>query len=304
MAHRIASRIFFGEGHPYALPASGRGYLDTVEKLTREDVLKWYASAIRPGGAVLSVVGDISMEELAPKLEKVLAGWSGTAAPRTPVPIARLVDKPVVYLVDRPGSLQSVILAGHPAPPTNNPDELAFEGVDKIIGGDFLSRLNMNLREDKHWSYGVYTLFAEALGQRAFSVFAPVQTDKTKESLVEIRRELTEIVGARPPTVEEFARTQADRVLQLPGQWETTRAIQGSLGYLLTYGLPDGYYQTYADAIRKLTREQIVQAASKLLKPGSLVWVIVGDRAKIEKGVRELNLGELHLADADGNPVN
>jgi zinc protease len=172
-----------------------------------------------------------------------------------------------------------------------------------VLGGDFNSRLNMNLREDKHWSYGVRTFFGDARGQRAFVVFAPVQTDKTKESLVEIGKEINEYIGKRPTTAEEFDRTQADRVLKLPGNWETMAAVQGSIGQVVNYGLPDNYYQGYADLVRKLKREEIDAAAKKVLKPQSLVWIVVGDRSKIEKGVAELKLGELKYADPDGNTV-
>jgi zinc protease len=303
MALRLAPKLYFGDGHPYSLPSSGSGFEATVEKLTRDQVLGWAKRSLRPGSATLAVVGETTMAELLPKLEKAFGGWSGGTAPKLEIPPVSLGSKPVAWLIDRPGSLQSFIVVGHPAPPTNNPDEIAIEGFNKNLGGDFNSRLNMNLRENKHWSYGVRTFLGNAKGQRAFAVFAPVQTDKTKESLVEIRKELNEIVSTRPATPEEFDRIQADRVLKLPGQWETIGAVQSSLGTILSYGLPDSYYQSYADRVRQLKREELDTAAKKVLKPSSLVWVVVGDRSKIEQGVKELNLGELRYADADGNPL-
>lgn len=303
MATRLAPRLYFGDGHPYALPMSGSGFEQTVSKLTLADVQGWLSKSLKPGSATVAVVGDLSLFELEALLEKTLGGWAAGAAPKVDVPTVALSDKPQVWLIDRPGSLQTVIAVGHLAPPTNNPDELAIEGFNKVIGGDFNSRLNMNLREDKHWSYGVRSSLTNAKGQRAFVVFAPVQTDKTKESLVELKKELTDYVGSRPTTTEEFDRIQADRVLKLPGQWETAGAVQGALAYLLNYGLPDTYFQTYADAVRGLKKDQLDAAAKKVLKPQSLVWVVVGDRAKVEEGVASLKLGELKFADADGTPV-
>jgi zinc protease len=149
----------------------------------------------------------------------------------------------------------------------------------------------------------VRTFLGDARGQRAFVVFAPVQTDKTRESLQEISKEVTEYVGKRPTTLEEFDRIQADRVLKLPGNWETMGSVQGSIGQIVNYGLPDNYYQGYADMVRKLKREEIDAAARKVIKPQSLVWIVVGDRSKIEKGIAELKLGELKYADPDGNAV-
>jgi zinc protease len=301
IASRLAPRLLFGEGHPYALPSSGTEA--SVGALTRDDVLAFARARLKPGSATLGVVGDVSMAELLPKLEKAFAGWSAGESPRLQVPEVKLADKPTVWLVDRPGSQQSVILVGHPAPPTNNPDEPAILGMNTVLGGDFNSRLNMNLREDKHWSYGVRTFFGDARGQRFFGISAPVQTDKTKESLAEIQKELTDFVGKRPTTVEEFERIQADRVLKLPGAWETNGAVQGAMGQIITYGLADDYFQTWASKVRALKKEDYDAAARKVVKPQSLVWVVVGDRSKIEAGVRALNLGTVTVLDADGAVV-
>ncbi|MCA3013301.1 MAG: insulinase family protein [Myxococcaceae bacterium] len=298
IAWRLAPRLVFGEGHPYALPPSGTEA--SVERLTRDDVVAFAKARLKPGSATLGVVGDISLERLLPRLERAFAGWSPGAAPRASVPQVKPADASTVWLVDRPGSQQSVILVGHVAPPTNNPDEAAILGMNTVLGGDFNSRLNMNLREDKHWSYGVRASLGDARGQRLFSVSAPVQTDKTRESLAEIRKELLDLVGKRPTTAEEFERIQADRVLKLPGAWETSGAVQGALGQVVTYGLPDDFFQTWASKVRALGREDYDAAARKVLRPESLVWVVVGDRAKIEAGVRALGFGPVTVLDADG----
>jgi zinc protease len=208
-----------------------------------------------------------------------------------------------VYLVDRPGSDQSVIFAGNVAPPKGNPDEIAIQAMNTLLGGNFTSRVNMNLREDKHWSYGSFTVLWDAKGQRPFFAYAPVQTDKTKESMVELVKELNDIGGSRPATADELSRAQASMTLSLPGQWETMNAVMGSINEIVTYGLPDNYYETFASRVDALTPAQMTPAVKEVVAPDRLIWVVVGDRAKIEAGIRELNLGEIHLIDADGNPI-
>ena len=170
------------------------------------------------------------------------------------------------------------------------------------LGGEFSSRLNMNIREDKHWSYGVQTLLFGARAQRPFLVYAPVETDKTKESLVELQKELKAIISDRPVTQSELARVTANETLGLPGSLETSSEISGYVRELLRNQWPDNYYDTMPAKIRALTTSDLDAAAKVVIHPDNFTWVIVGDRAKIEAGVRELGLGEIKIIDADGNP--
>jgi zinc protease len=300
MALRILPTLMYGEGHPYAMPLTGSGQESTVSKIGVADVQNWTKAHLKPGSATVTVVGDISLSALTAKLEALFTKWEKGAAPAVTPTVVTLATKPSIYLLDRPGSLQSVILVGHAIAPTNNPDEIAFGAFNKAFGGDFNSRVNMNLRENKHWSYGVRTVLIDAVGQRPFVVSAPVQTDKTKESLAELSKEFSDVVTTRGVNAEEFERVQTDRVLQLPGRWETSSALQGALGYVATYGLPDEYYQSFAEKIRTLKLTEVDAAAKKTVKPQSLIWVVVGDRSKIEAGVKSLNIGELKIIDANG----
>jgi len=161
----------------------------------------------------------------------------------------------------------------------------------------------MNLREGKHWSYGAFSLIWGARGQRPFIAFAPVQTDKTSESMTEVLKELQGILGGTPITAEEFARAKATRALTLPGQWETMDAVGGSMSEIVRYGLPDNYFDTYSEKVNALSMDEINAAAKTVVHPDKLVWVVVGDRQKIEPVVKQLNLGRLQLMDADGNVV-
>jgi len=162
-----------------------------------------------------------------------------------------------------------------------------------------VSRLNLNLREDKHWSYGAGSFFFDARGQRPFVAYAPVQTDKTKESLVEIAKELRAIRSDRPVTADELKFAKDKRTLTLSGRWETAGAVAGSLGEIVRFGYDDRYFETYAGKVQALSLADVA-AATKVLDPDRMICVVVGDRSKVEAGIRELNLGELRVIDADG----
>jgi zinc protease len=300
MAQRVLPKLLFGAGHAYANPLTGSGYEATVGKLTRENASRWHATWLKPGSATLLVVGETTLAEIAPKLEKAFAAWAPGTAPRKNVAPVEPKGPSVVYLVDRPGAQQSVIVAGHAAPPRANPQEIPQAVVNMILGGQFISRINMNLREDKHWSYGARTQVVDARGPRAFLATAPVQTDKTKESAAEILKELQGIRGARPITADELSAAQNALVLTLPGRWETAGAVASALGEIVRFGFDDRYYDGYAAKVRTVTLGDAA-AAAKIVQPERVVWVIAGDRAKIEPGLRELGLGEVKAIDADGN---
>ncbi|HEX3235705.1 MAG TPA: pitrilysin family protein [Gemmatimonadales bacterium] len=302
MALRVFPRLVYGQGHAYANPWSGSGTEASAARITRDDLVRFHQTWFKPNHATLVVVGATTMAEVRPRLERLFAGWAPGEVPRKNIGAVEQ-PKPAVYLLDRPGSLQSVIIAGDVAPPKANPDEPAIEVMGAVLGSDFGSRLNMNLREDKHWSYGAFSFLRDARGQRPFIAYAPVQTDKTKEAIVEVQKELRGILGERPILPDELERAKASLTLTLPGSWETMAALAGTISEIVSFGLDDRYYDTYAQAVRGETVATITAAAQRTVAPDHLVWVIVGDRAKIEQGLRELNLGEIHLIDPDGNPV-
>jgi len=302
MALRVLPRLIYGEGHAYALPLTGSGFTSTVERLTRADVQKWHSTWFKPGNATLVVVGDTTLAEIQPRIERAFSGWPAGTAPKKNIAPVQPGPQPDVYILDRPGALQSVILAGHASPPQNNPGEIPQDVLIAALGGQFVSRMNMNLREDKHWSYGAFALFLQARGPRPFIAYAPVQTDKTKESVAEILKELREVKTDRPLTPDEVAFAQNTLTLTLPGQWETADAVAGSIGQIVRFGFPDDYFDGYATRVRRVSVADTVEAA-KVIHPERLAWVIAGDRAKIEAGLEQLGLGEVHEIDADGNLV-
>ncbi len=301
MGLRVLPALIYGAGHPYAVPFTGSGTEASVARLTRDDLVKFHKTWFKPGNATLVVVGDTTLAEIRPKVEKLFRAWPKGAVPAKRIATVPVEARSVVYIIDKPGAAQSVVFCGHPAPPSADPDAIAIETMNDILGGDFVSRINLNIREDKHWSYGAASLLLGARGQRPFLVYAPVQADKTKETMVEIRGELEGILGPKPITRDEFTNTKTNKVLGLPGRWETMAAVQASLGEIVRYGLPDDYFQKYSARVQGLTMDDLAKAAKKTVRPDAAVWVVVGDRAQIEPRIRELGYKEVVVIDADGN---
>jgi zinc protease len=297
LAMRLLPPELYGKGHPYGVPLTGTGDEASIKALTRDDLVKYEQTWLRPDLATLFVVGDTTMAEIQPILEASFGNW---AAPSTPKPTKAFATvtppaKSKVILLDKPGAEQSLILAGIVAPPSGTNEDVAITAMNDVIGGQFSARLNMNLREAKHWSYGAYTFLPDAVGQRPMMAFAPVQTDKTAESMKEIDRELRDFVGKKPATTEEFDRVVKNEVRGLPGQFETADAVMDSLLSSSTYGRPWDYPSTLAQAYGALKPGDLAKEASALIKPTQLVWVVVGDRSKIEASVKAAGLGDVEV---------
>ncbi len=303
MALRVIPALVYGKDHAYAKSLTGTGTEAAVAKMTRDDLVKFHQSWFKPNNATLLVVGDTTMAELKPMLEKAFGGWKAGEVPKKNIVQAPLPAKRTVYLMDRPGSQQSVIYGVQLAPPRNSPDALPLQIVNSIFGGTFSSRLNMNLREDKHWSYGVGASLPAAVGQRLYMSSSPVQTDKTTESLKELVQEYANITGAKQITAEELRFAQNNATLSLPGNFETAGQLSGAYQNIIQYKLPKDYYNTFTSEVMAMTPEQANSLAARTIAPSKLVWVVVGDMSKVEAGVRGLNLGEVIKLDVDGNVV-
>ena len=302
MALRVMNKYLYGEGHPYSNPYTGTGYTETVSKLSKDDVQKFYATWIRPNNATLVVTGDIEMKDLKSKLEKALGKWKKADVPNITFTTPKVNSKNTLYLMDRPESEQSVILAGHLTEKYGDVSQIALEQMVSILGGDFTSRINMNLREDKHWAYGASGFVMGAKAERPFIMYAPVQTDKSAESVTELRKEISEFISTRPVTKEELEKVKTNQILSLPGQWETNSSVNQSITNLVNYGLPDDYYQKYDANVRNLSLQEVRDVSKKVVKPEAVNWFMVGDRAKIADKLDELGFDDIIEIDADGNP--
>ena len=300
MAQRVLPALLYGPTHPYGNPLTGSGTTESVSKLSRADLVKFHETWFRPNNSTLIIVGDTTLKEITPALEKRFAEWRSGDVTRKNVTKVPLVQKSQVYLIDKPGAIQSVIVAAVVAPPRSTPDDIAIEAMNTALGGTFGARINMNLREDKHWTYGARTILRDARGQRPYFAFAPVQTDKTKESMVELKKELRGIISDRPIEQGELAKVQANETLKLPGSRETLDALSHSVVDIVQFGLPDDYYETYGAKVNALKTTDVNAAAKEVVHPDNLIWIVVGDRDKIEAGVKELGFGDFHVMTPDG----
>lgn len=303
MALRVMNKLLYGDGHPYSNPYTGSGYESTVEKLTRDDILKFYNSWMKPNNATIVVTGDVEMSELKSKLQKSLGKWKKGNVPEITFSKPKTNTKNTLYLMDRPESQQSVIIAGHLTEKYGDVSEIALEQMVNILGGAFTSRINMNLREDKHWSYGAGGFVMDAKAERPFIVYGSVQTDKSAESVTEFKKEISEFIGSRPATQDELDKVKTNQILKLPGQWETNSSVNSSVANLVRFSLPDDYYQKYDDNVRNLTITDITKISKTVVKPDAVNWFMVGDRAKIASKLDELGFDNIIEIDADGNPL-
>ncbi len=300
---RVAPKLMFGAGHAYANPLSGAGYEATVTALTRDDLVGWHRAWFQPNASTVIVTGDTTLAEIVPLLEAEFGAWPRGETPAKNIESRETASKGRVFLVDKPGAEQSVIVAGHVSQPGGQAEDLPMEAVMRLFGGMSTSRLNRNLRLDKHWSYGTRGMIADARGPQPFVVVAPVQTDKTREAMVEVMGEIDGIAGERPVAGEEFASIMRNMTLRLPGRFETLRALEGAAIDLVNFGYAPEYYYDYADNMRDLTEADLAAAAAAYITPGELFWLVIGDLEKVEAGVRELGYGEMSRLDTDGNPV-
>ena len=296
MANREIRTLVYGSGHPYA-KASSSGVKNTVENFTREDLQGMYAKLTNPNDATFIVTGDISLADATELLNKKFSNWKSPDKAIAQVDLFNVNDQasPRVFLIDKPGAIQSYILAAQLLPPTNSDDDILIDYMNYAIAGSFTSRLNMNLREDKSWSYGVRTSTGYSQGQRLMRMTAPVQTDKTAPAITEILREYNEYINSSPINEEELSKIKNARTLRLPGQYETLGALLGGIEDIVKYNRDFDYLDTIADKRNSIKLEDVQSATTKYLDTNKWTWVIVGDLNEIEDPIRELNIGPLEI---------
>ncbi|MFN6962491.1 MAG: M16 family metallopeptidase [Pyrinomonadaceae bacterium] len=297
------SKLLYGKDHPYGNAIGGDEA--SVKSLKRSDVQGFYERFYRPNNAVLIVAGNTTMQDLTPRLEKAFAGWKPAEVASVTIADPPSFDRPGIYLIDKPGAAQSVVLIGHVGVPRNNPDYYALEVMNNILGGGGSARLFMNLREDKGYTYGAYSNFSFRRGAGPFTASAGVQTAVTKESVIEFMKELNGIRGSIPITPQEFEANKRNIIRSFPAGFETNGQIAGQLANIVTFGLPDTYFNDYIRNINAVTLVDVNRVANKYLTPDKMAVLIVGDRSVVESRLREIDpLGRtIYYLDADGNPI-
>ena len=305
LALRSLPPLLYGADSPYGVPFTGSGTEASIGAIQASDLQVFHNNWLRPDNVKIIVAGDTTLDKIIPALDAAFGDWTPATAAKPTKNIAHVAaqPKPRVFLIDRPDAPQSLILAGLLAPPTKAANNQAIETANGAFGGSFTSRLNMNLREDKRWAYGAFSFMQDAVGQRPFLMYAPVQTDKTAESAHEVYKEAMAVIGAKPLTEQEVDKIKSSDIRGLPGSFETTSAVLGAVEDIVQYDRPDDYVQTLKQQIEAVHQKAAESAIKEIVKPQAITWVIVGDLKKIEQPVRALKLGDVQVIDADGKPV-
>ena len=297
---QVFAKILYGDAHPYGQRTTEA----SVKAITRDDVVAFQKAYFQPGRAIITVVGDVTPMKIKASIEKGLAAWT-KAGEKPPFDYPKLPElQPAkIYLVDKPGSAQSVVNIGLPGPPRNTPDYFALQVLNTILGGQFQSRLNANIREEKGYSYGVNSGFSYGKGPGAFRAGGAIVGDKTDAALVEFMKEFKGILGDKPITDEEIKTAKESLIQRLPQGFASVTGISGAITSLVTQGLPDDYYQTYAKNVSAVTKEDLLRVAKRYIDMKNLAIVIVGDRSKIEGPLKATEIAPITYIDIDGNPV-
>ena len=297
---QVFAKILYGDAHPY-----GQRTTETsVKAITRDDVVAFQKAYFQPGRAIITVVGDITALKAKAAVEKGLAAWAKAGEkPSFDYPKLPELQTAKIYLVDKPGAAQSVFNIGLPGPPRNTPDYFALQVLNTILGGQFQSRLNANLREQKGYSYGVRSAFGYGKGPGAFNAGGSIFTAKTDAALIEFMKELKGIVGEKPITDEELKTAKESLIQGLPQRFASVSAISQAITSLTLQGLPDDYYQTYAKNVSAVTKEDLLRVAKQYIDLNHLAIVIVGDRSLIESPLKATEIAPITYIDLEGNPA-
>lgn len=300
IANVVYNTLIYGKDHPYGKSTGGDEA--SVKAIVKDEIEKYHSANYRPNNSTLIVVGDTDAKTLLPKLEKAFAGWKAGETAQMQIPTDAKFDKPGIYIVDKPGAAQSIVTIGQVGVARSSPDFFPLSVMNSILGGQFSARLNMNLREDKGYTYGARSGYSFRRGAGPFDASAQVQTAVTKESVMEFMKELNGIRGGIPVTPVELDYSKQSLIRRYPGGFETAGQISGALSNLVVYDLPDSYFNSYIRNIQAVTGEDISRVANKYLTPDKMAILIVGDRKAIEPGLKELGY-PIMILDADGNPV-
>ncbi|NNM76127.1 insulinase family protein [Sphingomonas sp. ID1715] len=291
LARRTLPPLLFGPAHPYGRAPSGLGTAEVVRTLGRDDLIGFHRAWIRPDKAVIFAVSDRPIEEVRAALDQELGDWRGTGTPGQKATAAAVPSPtPRIVLVDRPDSPQSIIYGGVVTGLKGREELLPYLAANDVLGGNFLSRLNMDLRETKGWSYGVGGRFSRLLEAVPYLVSAPVQADRTGDALKALRDDMQAFLTTSGITKAEEERTINGFVRELPGSFETASDVLGGMQNNVLYGRPDDYYDTLASRYRALDAATMDKAIRAVVDPARFTWVVVGDAKLVKPQLDRLGL--------------
>ena len=290
MAFRAIAKLLYPEQHPYHAAISGTGDPQVIADLDSQTIENWYATWVHPQTAKLVFVGDITFAEARAMAERQLGNWRVGKAAKTldyDSVRANIPAEPTVYVIDTPDSLQSTVMVGQVLRAVPTADEAALEVANATLGGTFTSRINMNLREDKGWSYGARSRVLDAAANRPFVVYAGVQTDKTFESLMEMKSEIERFISNNPPTAQEVDKIKESRSRRVAGSFETIGSLMGYVTDLLTKNRQMDYITEFVAGITSLSNAEVRSVARRYIKPEQQIYLIVGDYSTFKDKLAE-----------------
>jgi predicted Zn-dependent peptidase len=300
IATETFARLIYGDDHPYGHASEGTSA--SITALTRDDITGFYQRFYLPNNAVLVVVGDVTPEEAARYAGVAFANWKRGTVPAsaTTAPLAPTASRTGVFLVDKPGAAQSEIRIGHAGAPRTSADYYPLTVLNAILGGQFTSRINLNLREDKGYTYGARSAWSFDRGPGPFTASSGVFTAVTDSSLVQFMKELTEIRTSRPATDAEVTFAKGALVRSYPRLIETNAGVTSRLADLAFFGLAPSELTNFVRKTEAVTAADVNRVAKSELHPDGFTIVVVGDLAKIQPGVEALNLGPVTVLGPDG----
>ena len=302
IAGNVYASLLYGRNHPYGHPTMGDE--ESVRAATNEDIRRFYETYYRPNNAALIVAGDVTPATLMPKLERAFANWKRGEVPAVNIETPPMREKAMLYIVDKPGAAQSVLMIGQVGQPRSTPDYFPLLVMNTMLGGQFTSRVNMNLREEKGYTYGARTSFDYRRGAGPFMATAGVQTAVTKESVYEFLKEMRGIRGERPVSPQELEFSKQAIIRGFPRTFETPEQIANRLTDIVLYNLPDDYFNNYIASVRAVKLDDLNRVANRYLDPSRMAILVVGDRKVIEPGLRSLtDVGTtITFVDPEGRP--
>ncbi|HLQ66480.1 MAG TPA: pitrilysin family protein [Candidatus Limnocylindrales bacterium] len=298
-AIRVMNASLYGPTHPYGHTALGTE--ESIKKISRDDLTTFYKSSYSPKNAALVMVGDLTEAEARKLAVEAFGGWKGGETPSS-IPAEGAVAQSRVIIVDKPGSPQTAVLAGQMGVARSNPDYEKLDVMNTVLGGLFSSRINLNLREDKGYSYGAFSFIGQNRGVGPVMAGAAVRADVTGPSVDEVLKEVTKMRDAGV-TDAELTMAKDSMVRSLPANFETTFSTAGTMAQIYLYDLPLDYYQTLPARVDAISRDDVGAVAKKYLTPDRMLIVAVGDKKLIEPQISKLSLGTIAYRDADGNEI-
>jgi len=301
LAGEVFPKIVYGEGHPYGRTQS----VASIRAVTRADLVHFHDTYFTPAHAVITVVGDVTPAQMTMLVNRVFSAWKpGGSMPSfeyPPVPAARPTT---IYVVDKPGAAQSSFAIAEAGPPRTTPDYAPLSVMNAMFGGLFQSRINMNIREQHGYSYGVNSRFSFGRGPGAIRIGGDVVTSKTDSSLIQFMKEINDIRGTRPLTPDELQAAKNALVQSLPQRFASDQGVNSTIADLYVEGLPANYYDTFARQIDAVTSGDVTRVAQKYLDPAHMAIVIAGDRKQIEGPLTATGIAPVVVVDIHGNPVS